>query len=160
MTDGCNGVPDRTRTCDPQFRKLLLYPAELRGHIHISIAYSSGTDPRKSVGGPDFARPERLLARHGAPVKLSARPSDRLPLPLPVIPALSSPGLVDPMGLRGGVAPTGGAPGPIPRGARPDPIRDDRGLSGLGSATVILGARQVGRKSHGPGTKAHRRTVM
>lgn len=26
-----SGVPDRTRTCDPQFRKLLLYPAELRG---------------------------------------------------------------------------------------------------------------------------------
>ena len=25
------GVPGRTRTCDPQFRKLLLYPAELRG---------------------------------------------------------------------------------------------------------------------------------
>ena len=25
------GVPDRTRTCDPQFRKLLLYPTELRG---------------------------------------------------------------------------------------------------------------------------------
>jgi hypothetical protein len=28
----CNdGVPGRTRTCDPQFRKLLLYPPELRG---------------------------------------------------------------------------------------------------------------------------------
>ena len=26
-----SGVPGRTRTCDPQFRKLLLYPAELRG---------------------------------------------------------------------------------------------------------------------------------
>ena len=25
------GVPGRTRTCDPQFRKLLLYPPELRG---------------------------------------------------------------------------------------------------------------------------------
>jgi hypothetical protein len=28
---GIFGVPGRTRTCDPQFRKLLLYPAELRG---------------------------------------------------------------------------------------------------------------------------------
>ena len=27
-----NGVPDRTRTCDPRFRKPMLYPAELRGH--------------------------------------------------------------------------------------------------------------------------------
>src|SRR5262249_17763373 len=26
-----NGVPDRIRTCGPQFRKLMLYPAELRG---------------------------------------------------------------------------------------------------------------------------------
>src|SRR5204863_345180 len=25
------GVPDRTRTCDPRFRKPMLYPAELRG---------------------------------------------------------------------------------------------------------------------------------
>jgi hypothetical protein len=25
-------VPDRIRTCDPQFRKLVLYPAELPGH--------------------------------------------------------------------------------------------------------------------------------
>src|SRR5437868_192142 len=26
------GVPGRTRTCDPRFRKPMLYPAELRGH--------------------------------------------------------------------------------------------------------------------------------
>ena len=26
------GVPGMIRTCDPQFRKLMLYPAELRGH--------------------------------------------------------------------------------------------------------------------------------
>jgi hypothetical protein len=26
-----HGVPERTRTSDTQFRKLLLYPAELRG---------------------------------------------------------------------------------------------------------------------------------
>jgi hypothetical protein len=38
------GVPGRTRTCDPQFRKLLLYPPELRGHIEISCG-SRGPDP-------------------------------------------------------------------------------------------------------------------
>ena len=27
------GVPDRIRTCDPQIRNLVLYPAELRGHL-------------------------------------------------------------------------------------------------------------------------------
>jgi hypothetical protein len=26
----CNGLPDRNRTCDPQLRRLLLYPTELR----------------------------------------------------------------------------------------------------------------------------------
>ena len=25
-----NGLPDRNRTCDPQLRRLLLYPTELR----------------------------------------------------------------------------------------------------------------------------------
>jgi uncharacterized iron-regulated protein len=28
------GVPCRIRTCDPQLRRLLLYPAELRRHIN------------------------------------------------------------------------------------------------------------------------------
>ena len=27
------GAPGRTRTCDLEIRKLLLYPAELRGHV-------------------------------------------------------------------------------------------------------------------------------
>lgn len=26
------GTPDRNRTCDPQLRRLLLYPPELPGH--------------------------------------------------------------------------------------------------------------------------------
>ena len=26
-------TPDRIRTCDPQLRRLLLYPAELPGHV-------------------------------------------------------------------------------------------------------------------------------
>ena len=28
-----NGDPGKTRTSDTQFRKLLLYPPELRGHV-------------------------------------------------------------------------------------------------------------------------------
>jgi aryl sulfotransferase len=31
------GVPGRTRTCDPRFRKPMLYPAELRGHNYFSM---------------------------------------------------------------------------------------------------------------------------
>ena len=27
------GAPGRSRTCDPQYRKLMLYPAELRVHL-------------------------------------------------------------------------------------------------------------------------------
>ncbi len=30
-----NGTPDRSRTCDPQLRRLLLYPTELPGHMDI-----------------------------------------------------------------------------------------------------------------------------
>src|SRR6201987_651994 len=44
------GVPDRTRTCDPQFRKLLLYPTELRGQPQTAYCY----------GGP-FASSVRSL---------------------------------------------------------------------------------------------------
>ena len=28
-----DGAPDRSRTYDPQYRKLMLYPAELRVHL-------------------------------------------------------------------------------------------------------------------------------
>ena len=28
-----NGVPGKDRTCDPKFRKLVLYPTELRGRV-------------------------------------------------------------------------------------------------------------------------------
>ena len=37
--EGFYGVPERTRTSCPQFRKLLLYPDELRGHAAIFIAF-------------------------------------------------------------------------------------------------------------------------
>ena len=39
---GLCGVPERTRTSCPQFRKLLLYPDELRGHAAIFIAVFAG----------------------------------------------------------------------------------------------------------------------
>ena len=32
-TIGITGAPGRSRTCDPQYRKLMLYPAELRVHL-------------------------------------------------------------------------------------------------------------------------------
>jgi hypothetical protein len=30
---GCAGVPDRNRTCNPQLRRLVLYPVELRARL-------------------------------------------------------------------------------------------------------------------------------
>ena len=33
ITGFLNGAPERTRTSDTQFRKLLLYPAELQAHV-------------------------------------------------------------------------------------------------------------------------------
>jgi hypothetical protein len=33
ITAGQGGAPGRTRTCDLEIRRLLLYPAELRGHV-------------------------------------------------------------------------------------------------------------------------------
>ena len=32
------GVPDRIRTCDPQIRNLMLYPAELRGLLFARVS--------------------------------------------------------------------------------------------------------------------------
>ena len=34
---GGDGDPGKTRTSDTQFRKLLLYPPELRGHVFRSL---------------------------------------------------------------------------------------------------------------------------
>ncbi len=56
-----DGDPGRIRTCDPQIRNLMLYPAELRG---------------RSAGRPNFAvrsNPARLQASR----KLDQRPSHR-----------------------------------------------------------------------------------
>ena len=33
FAEGICGDPDKIRTCDPQIRNLVLYPAELRDHI-------------------------------------------------------------------------------------------------------------------------------
>ena len=34
---GKTGAPGRSRTCDPQYRKLMLYPAELRVHLAMDV---------------------------------------------------------------------------------------------------------------------------
>ena len=34
---GKTGAPGRSRTCDPQYRKLMLYPAELRVHLVMDV---------------------------------------------------------------------------------------------------------------------------
>ena len=47
-----NGAPGRTRTCDPQIRNLVLYPAELRRHIGEMLIAS----------GPDTVNNERQLS--------------------------------------------------------------------------------------------------
>ena len=49
------GVPGRTRTCDPQFRKLLLYPPELRGRGRYGrklISCRAACAKQHGVGGP------------------------------------------------------------------------------------------------------------
>ena len=38
---GRSGDPGKTRTSDTQFRKLLLYPPELRGHFRINILHET-----------------------------------------------------------------------------------------------------------------------
>lgn len=35
------GAPDRIRTCGPQLRKLMLYPAELRVHVACKLGNST-----------------------------------------------------------------------------------------------------------------------
>ena len=38
---GKTGAPGTIRTCDPQYRKLMLYPAELRVHFFVSLPTSN-----------------------------------------------------------------------------------------------------------------------
>ena len=44
-TNSAMGAPGRTRTCDLEIRRLLLYPSELRGHVA-----ASGTGNARIVG--------------------------------------------------------------------------------------------------------------
>ena len=55
------GVPGRTRTCDPQFRKLLLYPAELRGHGLISITWRPAPDHQIVLDTNETPSPRNVL---------------------------------------------------------------------------------------------------
>ena len=66
------GDPGLIRTADPQFRKLLLYPSELRGHIMMNnsqehqILISLYTSPR--VNG-NYSQKENRLQRDVPKVK-------------------------------------------------------------------------------------------
>ena len=42
------GDPDRIRTCDPQIRNLMLYPAELRGRVR-AVGQTWGRCGRKTI---------------------------------------------------------------------------------------------------------------
>ena len=62
-----NGLPDRNRTCNPQLRRLVLYPIELRaqlvGHSHFLWSGwrdSNSRHPAPKAGAlPDCATPRR-----------------------------------------------------------------------------------------------------
>ena len=79
------GVPGRTRTCDPQFRKLLLYPAELRGRCLISITWRPAREhqivldtnetPTRCQNVPSFNMPHASVPAPGEGARL-ARPTE------------------------------------------------------------------------------------
>ncbi len=87
------GVPDRTRTCDPRFRKPMLYPAELRGLFNPlprpAVRFVAEPGPliprmcqRSSLSVLRFTGPTPdLAAAPGAPrrAKSSSRPDRRPP---------------------------------------------------------------------------------
>ena len=65
------GDPGRTRTCDPQIRNLVLYPAELRGLSFGSTLFSASHTLFNTIAGlkgdkpgifPSQARPSASLA--------------------------------------------------------------------------------------------------
>ncbi len=47
-----DGAPGRTRTCDPQIRNLVLYPAELRAHASWHRLYSAVACPMHDNQAP------------------------------------------------------------------------------------------------------------
>ncbi len=54
---GSEDAPGRTRTCDPRFRKPVLYPAELRALInHRTIPASTGRSKLRKRGQESFTR--------------------------------------------------------------------------------------------------------
>lgn len=62
------GVPERIRTSDLQFRKPLLYPAELRGHISLVAwqKHSADASPTFLLYAPDYflANPAAIFAAY------------------------------------------------------------------------------------------------
>jgi hypothetical protein len=64
-----NGDPGKIRTSDKQFRKLLLYPPELRGHSFAGQAAALFyLDPRAAVSGKFASRNEELLRAMSKPL--------------------------------------------------------------------------------------------
>ena len=76
------GVPGRDRTCDPQLRRLLLYPTELRGRKGGRENWSGREDSNLRPPAPKAgALPDCATPRRGTPhnsVAADAIPSDRL----------------------------------------------------------------------------------
>ena len=57
------GDPGRARTCDPQFRKLMLYPAELRDRTRAGAPWPARV----------FSRPARVMGRGACQRQAGAR---------------------------------------------------------------------------------------
>jgi hypothetical protein len=57
-----NGGPGRSRTADQQFRKLLLYPTELRGLLNRLYLAAQGRQPEEEVRAQaSFDRPPAIV---------------------------------------------------------------------------------------------------
>src|ERR1700730_10077177 len=78
-----DGVPGRTRTCDPQFRRLLLYPPALRGHQWLKFcrgrvqADNDARDPESAVTPQPIPIFRDTREEHGR-TEIHALPSSRM----------------------------------------------------------------------------------
>ena len=61
-----SGDPGRTRTCNPQFRRLMLYPVELRGHRNASDLL----EPRPLYTNPAISRTQNVAKSSSFSIKL------------------------------------------------------------------------------------------
>jgi hypothetical protein len=68
---GLNGAPGMIRTCDPRFRRPMLYPAELR--VRTRSAHSTPSRNPSPLACTEMARVKKF---QGAGVTLTSRPGD------------------------------------------------------------------------------------